>query len=176
MFDCLAWGRRFRVSCIIDAFGRECLGAIVDTSISGHRVARELDRIADLRGYPCMVVRDNGTELTSNADLTWQQGRQVEWHDIAPGKPMQNGFVESFDGRLRDDCLDEHLLTSLRHARHLIGRNGATSPTITARIRASTASPRGSSSTGRQRTKPRTEPTSERGQTGEQGGRRRIDA
>jgi putative transposase len=118
--DCLAWGRRFRVLCIIDDFSRECLGAVVDTSISGHRVARELDRIAELRGYPCMVVSDNGTELTSNAILTWQQHRKVEWHYIAPGKPMQNGFVESFNGHLRDECLNEHLFASLRHARHLI--------------------------------------------------------
>jgi putative transposase len=62
--DSLAWGRRFRVLCIIDDFSRECLGAVVDTSISGYRVARELDRIAELRGYPCMVVSDNGTEMT----------------------------------------------------------------------------------------------------------------
>jgi putative transposase len=78
--DSLAWGRRFRVLCTIDDFSRECLGAIVDTSISGHRVARELDRIAELRGYPCMVVSDNGIELTSNAILTWQQHRKVAWH------------------------------------------------------------------------------------------------
>ena len=118
--DSLAWGRRFRVLCIIDDFSRECLGAIVDTSISGHRVARELDRIAELRGYPCMVVSDNGTELTSHAILAWQQDRKVEWHYIAPGKPMQNGLVESFNGRLRDECLNEHLFSSLRHARLLI--------------------------------------------------------
>ena len=70
MTDSLSWGRRFQVLCIIDYFSRKCLGAIVDTSISGHRVARDLDRIAELRGYPCMVVSDNGTELTSNAILT----------------------------------------------------------------------------------------------------------
>lgn len=69
--DSLAWGRRFRVLCTIDDFSRECLGAIVGTSISGHRVARELDRISGLRGYPCMVVSDNGKELTSNAILKW---------------------------------------------------------------------------------------------------------
>ncbi|PQV57234.1 putative transposase, partial [Defluviimonas denitrificans] len=62
----------------------------------------------------------NGTELTSNAMLKWQEDRQVEWHYIAPGKPMQNGFVESFNGRLRDECLNEHLFPNLRHARHLI--------------------------------------------------------
>ena len=61
-----------------------------------------------------------GTELTSNAILKWQEERQVEWHYIAPGKPMQNGFVESFNGRLRDECLNEHLFANLRHARHLI--------------------------------------------------------
>ena len=118
--DCLAWGRRFRVLCIIDDFSRECLATVVDTSISGHRVARELDQIAGLRGYPCRVVSDNGTELTSNAILTWQQDRKVEWHYIAPGKPMQNGLVESFNGRLRDECLNEHLFSSLQHARQLI--------------------------------------------------------
>ncbi len=82
--------------------------------------------------YPCMVVSEralsvigprtmpSGTELTSNAILQWQEGRKVEWHYIAPGKPMQNGFVESFNGRLRDECLNEHLFANLRHARDLI--------------------------------------------------------
>jgi putative transposase len=118
--DSLACGRRFRILCVIDDFSRECLATVVDTSLSGIRVARELDRIAEMRGYPCMVVSDNGTELTSNAMLAWQQERKVEWHYIAPGKPMQNGFVESFNGRLRDECLNEHLFDSLRHARKLI--------------------------------------------------------
>lgn len=120
MSDALSDGRRFRVLCVIDDFSRECLATVVDTSLSGIRVARELDRIAEMRGYPCMVVSDNGTELTSNAMLKWQEDRQVEWHYIAPGKPMQNGLVESFNGRLRDECLNEHLFDSLRHARQLI--------------------------------------------------------
>ncbi len=115
--DSLSCGRRFRVLSVIDDFSRECLAAVVDTSLSGVRVARELDRIAEMRGYPCMVVSDNGTELTSNAILKWQEDRKVEWHYIAPGKPMQNGFVESFNGRLRDECLNEHLFDNLRHAR-----------------------------------------------------------
>lgn len=118
--DSLADGRRFRILCVIDDFSRECLATVVDTSLSGLRVARELDRIAEMRGLPCMVVSDNGTELTSNAMLKWQEERKVEWHYIAPGKPMQNGFVESFNGRLRDECLNEHLFDSLRHARQLI--------------------------------------------------------
>ena len=83
-------------------------------------MARELDLIAERRGQPCMVVSDNGTELTSNAILKWQEDRQVEWHYIAPGKPMQNGLIESFNGRMRDACLNQHLFDSLRHARHLI--------------------------------------------------------
>ena len=120
MSDAPSDGRRFRVFCVIDDFSRECLATVVDNSISGVRVARELDRIAEMRGYPCMVVSDNGIELTSNAMLKWQQDRQVDWHYIAPGKPMQNGLVESFNGRLRDECLNEHLFASLRHARHLI--------------------------------------------------------
>ncbi len=118
--DTLVDGRRFRILNVIDDFSRECLATVVDNSISGERVARELDAIAEHRGYPLLVVSDNGTELTSNAMLKWQQDRGVEWHYIAPGKPMQNGFVESFNGRLRDECLNEHLFRSYRHARQII--------------------------------------------------------
>ncbi len=67
-----------------------------------------------------MIVSDNGTEFTSNAILAWQEDRDIEWHYIAPGKPMQNGFVESFNGRLRDECLNEHLFTNLDEARQII--------------------------------------------------------
>ena len=118
--DTLIDGRRLRILCVIDDFSRECLAAVVDNSISGERVARELDTICERRGYPCMLVPDNGTELTANAMLQWQQDRQVEWHYIAPGKPMQNGFVESFNGRLRDECLNEYLFASYRRAREII--------------------------------------------------------
>jgi putative transposase len=118
--DTLTDGRRFRILCVIDDFSRECLAAIVDNSLCGERVARELDAIAERRGYPCMIVSDNGTELTSNAILAWQEERQVEWHYIAPGKPMQNGLVESFIGRLRDECLNERLFHGYRHARECI--------------------------------------------------------
>lgn len=120
VFDSLSCGRRFRILNVIDDFSRECLAAVVDTSLSGERVARELDWIAEMRGYPCMVVSDNGTELTANAILKWQEDRKVDWHYITPGKPMQNGFLESFNGRMRDECLNEHLFDSLRHARALV--------------------------------------------------------
>ncbi len=118
--DTLTDGRRFRILCVIDDFSRECLATVVDNSLSGERVARELDTIAESRGYPLMIVSDNGTELTSNAILAWQEERRIEWHYIAPGKPMQNGLVESFIGRLRDECLNEQLFRSYRHARDLI--------------------------------------------------------
>ncbi len=118
--DALANSRRFRILVVVDDFTRECLTLVVDNSLSGIRVARELDRIAEFRGRPCMVVSDNGTELTSHAILAWQEEQHVEWHYIAPGKPMQNGFVESFNGRLRDECLNEHLFTNLPEARRLI--------------------------------------------------------
>ena len=67
-----------------------------------------------------MIVSDNGTEFTSNAILAWQEELGIEWHYITPGKPMQNGFVESFNGRLRDECLNEHLFTNLNEARQII--------------------------------------------------------
>ncbi len=153
MSDALEDGRRFRVLNVFDDFSRECLAAVVDTSISGAHVARELDRIAELRGYPCLVVSDNGTELTSNAMLKWQEDRKVGWHHIAPGKFMQNGFVESFSGRMREDCLNEHLFPSLRHASRMMW-HGAMTTTTTARTRASTGSSRGSITNGQERTKP----------------------
>jgi putative transposase len=88
-------GRRFRILVVVDDFTRECLALVVDTSLSGIRVARELDALIAARGRPLMVVSDNGTELTSRAILQWQEENGVEWHYIAPGKPMQNGFVEA---------------------------------------------------------------------------------
>jgi len=115
--DALMDGRRFRILCVVDDFSRECLGLVADTSLSGSRVARELDTIMGIRGKPKTIVSDNGTELTSMAILKWSQERAVDWHYIAPGKPTQNAFVESFNGRLRDECLNETLFTSVRHAR-----------------------------------------------------------
>ena len=119
--DQFALGRRCRILNIVDDVTRECLAAIPDTSISGRRVARELTMLIKTRGKPGMIVSDNGTEFTSNAILGWATDHQVEWHYIVPGKPMQNGFVESFNGRMRDELLNESLFLDLDHSRQLIG-------------------------------------------------------
>ena len=106
---------------IVDDCTRESLALVADTSLSGVRVAGELDRLMIERGKPKMIVSDNGSELTSNAILTWADQAGVEWHYIAPGKPMQNAFIESFNGRLRDELLNETLFTSLAQARVTLG-------------------------------------------------------
>ena len=118
--DALSDGRRFRTLNVVDDFAREALTILVDTSISGTRVARELSRLVERRGKPKMIVSDNGTELTSHAILKWSKDTRVAWHYIAPGKPAQNAFVESFNGRFRDECLNEHLFDTLRDARKII--------------------------------------------------------
>ena len=106
--------------CVVDDCSRECLGLIADTSISGVRVARELDGIIAQRGKPAMIVSDNGTEFTSRAILRRSQDAGIEWHYIALGKPMQNAFIESFNGRLRDECLNENLFSSRAEAQDIL--------------------------------------------------------
>ena len=118
--DSFTDGRRFRILAIVDDFTRECLALVADTSLSGARVARELDAVIARRGKPTTCVSDNGTELTSMAILAWSKDSRVDWHYIQPGKPQQNAFVESFNGRLRDECLNEALFSSLGEARDLL--------------------------------------------------------
>jgi transposase InsO family protein len=118
--DQFACGRRFRVLNIVDDVTRECLAAIADTSISGRRVARELTVLISCRGKPGMIVSDHGTEFTSNAILAWSQDHIVDWHYIEKGKPMQNGYIESFNGRMRDELLNESLFFGLDHARNAL--------------------------------------------------------
>jgi putative transposase len=118
--DVFAHGRRFRVLGVIDDFTAECLALVADTSLSGLRVARELDAIVALRKKPAMIVSDNGPELTSLAMLKWQQQNQVDWHYIDYGKPQQNPFAESFNGKLRDEFLNETVFSSLAEARVLL--------------------------------------------------------
>lgn len=118
--DQLSDCRRFRILAVVDDFTRECLALVADSSLSGARTARELDAIIVRRGRPLTIVSDNGTELTSMAILRWSQETQIEWHYIAPGKPTQNAFIESFNGRLRDELLNETLFRSLAHAREAL--------------------------------------------------------
>lgn len=113
----LACGRRFRILNIVDDVTRECLAAIPDTSIPGRRVARELTTLIEQRGKPGMIVSDNRTEFTSNAMLAWMQNNRIIWHFNVPGKPMQNGFCVSVNGRMRDELLNESLFLELDHAR-----------------------------------------------------------
>jgi putative transposase len=115
--DQMVDARRFRVLAIYDDCTRECLAAVADVSLSGRRVGRELDLLIASRGKPRSIISDNGTELTSNAILSWCAETRVDWHYIDPGKPMQNPFIESFNGRLRDEFLNETLFTSLMQAR-----------------------------------------------------------
>jgi putative transposase len=115
--DAFTDGRRFRILAIVDDFTRECLALVPDTSLSGTRVARELDAVIAARGRPKTCVSDNGAELVSMAILAWTQERGVDWHFIAPGRPTQNAFVESSIGRLRDELLNETLFSSIGQAR-----------------------------------------------------------
>ncbi len=118
--DQLADGRRFRILNVIDDYSRECVGQIVDTSISSLRVSRLLDQLKYTRGLPKVIVSDNGTEFTSKAMFFWSQETNVKLHFIQPGKPTQNAFVESFNARLRDNCLNQHWFRDLTEARRLI--------------------------------------------------------
>jgi len=118
--DALSDGRRFRVLNVMDQCSRECLTLLADTSIGGARVVRELDELVDRYGKPLCIVSDNGTEFTSCVVLAWAQEQRIEWHYITPGKPRENGFTESLNGRIRDECLNEHVFEGLAHARRLI--------------------------------------------------------
>lgn len=118
--DQLIDGRRFRILVVVDDCTRECLLLVADTSLSGLRVARELDRLMAARGKPRMIVSDNGTELTSTAILRFADDHRIAWHYIAPGKPVQNAFVESFNGRLRDECLNANWFFNVKEARRNI--------------------------------------------------------
>jgi putative transposase len=117
MGDTLANGRTFRTLNIVDQCSRECLALEVDTSLPGLRVARALDRLARERGLPEALVIDNGPEFTGKALDQWAYEHGVQLHFIQPGRPIQNAFVESFNGRFRDECLNQHWFTSLADAR-----------------------------------------------------------
>ena len=118
--DNLFNGRRFRVLTVVDNFSRECPVMEADHSLTGQRVARVLDRIALVRGLPQVITVDNGPEFISKALDLWAVENKVRLRFIAPGKPVQNAFIESFNGRLRDECLNEHIFVNLHNAQQII--------------------------------------------------------
>src|SRR5690606_7880096 len=106
----------------IDDFDRQCVGQYVDTSITGRKVGAFLSALGDLYGLPKQIVCDNGSEFTCKVMFKWQEETGVKLHFIEPGKPQQNGFVESFNGKFRDECLNELLFADLEEARVMIHR------------------------------------------------------
>jgi putative transposase len=120
VLDVLDDGRRFRILTVVDDFTRSCLAIDVDTSIGGRRVAQVLQRLIETRGTPARLVTDNGPEFMSRALDAWAYAHGIDLHFIEPGKPNQNAYVESFNGRLRDECLNEHWFFSLGQARETI--------------------------------------------------------
>jgi putative transposase len=118
--DALANGRRLKCLTVADDFSHECVDIAVDHGISGAYVVRVLDQAACFRGYPRAVRTDNGPEFTCRAFIAWTQRHGIEHLLIQPGRPMQNGYVESFNGKFRDECLNEHWFTSLPQARDVI--------------------------------------------------------
>jgi len=120
MSDQLANGRRIRLLNVVDDYTRECLAVEVDTSLGGDRVARVLDRISQLHGLPERLVSDNGPEFCSRALDAWAYQRGVQQQFIEPGKPVQNAYVESFNGKFRDECLNEHWFLGLDHVRQVV--------------------------------------------------------
>lgn len=115
--DSLWNGRRFRCLTIVDQYSRECLEIKVDTSISGRMIVEILNRLKDCRGLPGIIVVDNGPEFTSRAIDEWAYRNGVKISYIRPGKPIENAYAESFQGRLRDECLNEHWFLNLEDAK-----------------------------------------------------------
>lgn len=118
--DVLTDGRKIRLLTIVDDFSRESLKIVVDTSLNGRRVRDELEKVIEERGMPGRILSDNGTEFTSTAILQWCNEKGVKWDYIQPGKPYQNGYIESFNGKIRDECLNENLFTGLKEAKRLV--------------------------------------------------------
>jgi putative transposase len=119
--DSLSNGRRLKCLTVADDFSHECVDIAVDYGIGGQYVTRLLDRAAIFRGYPSAVRTDNGPEFTSRAFIAWAQGHGVRHILIEPGRPMQNGYIESFNGKFRDECLNDHWFQTLHQARTAIG-------------------------------------------------------
>jgi putative transposase len=112
--------RRFRVLTLVDDFTRRCMALVVDTSFSGKRIGRVLDELAAVHRLPQTIVVDNGPEFTSNALDQWAYQRGAKLHFIRPGKPVENAYIESFNGKFRDECLNSNWFADLLHARSVI--------------------------------------------------------
>jgi len=122
MSDSIAGGRRFRTLNIIDEYTHECLAIEVDLNIGGSVVARTLERLINRRGKPERILCDNGPEFTSKALDQWCYLNEITLCFITPGKPIENCFIESFNGRFRDECLNLNWFRSLRDAREMVER------------------------------------------------------
>ncbi len=122
MHDALTDGRRIRLLTVIDTYTRECLRISVDTSINASKVTEVLNELIDRNGKPKTVISDNGTKFTSSVVLKWSSDQEIDWQYIEPGKPYQNGNIESFNGKLRDECLNENWLLNLSDARRIVGK------------------------------------------------------
>ena len=118
--DQLADGRRIRLLTVVDDYSRECLAVEVDSSLTGQRVTRVLEKLGSQRGLPEGLRTDNGPEFSGVKLDRWAYERGVALQFIEPGKPMQNGYVESFNGKLRDECLNEHWFAGLEEARRIV--------------------------------------------------------
>jgi putative transposase len=118
--DMTATSRRFRCLTVLDIYTRECLAIRVDRSISSKAVIDSLQRLLETRGMPRTIVLDNGPEFTSSVFQTWADEKHIDLSYIRPGKPMDNAFIESFNGTFRDECLNQHCFMSLPQARQII--------------------------------------------------------
>ena len=122
VFDRIATGRSLKALVIVDDATHEAVAVLAEHSIGGERLTRMMDEVCSRRGRPAVIRTDNGKEFTGKAMLNWAYRNGVSLRLIEPGKPNQNAYVESFNGRLRDECLNEHWFTSLPHARLEIER------------------------------------------------------
>jgi putative transposase len=118
--DSIVTGRRFRALAIIDDYSRECPAIEVDTALGGRRVVGVLDKLAEIRGLPEVITIDNGPEFAGRVLDEWAYRKSVKLSFIRPGKPMENAYIESFNGRFRDECLNTNWFMNLKHARKVI--------------------------------------------------------